>query len=334
MSNIEKIQNNGISNLKDSSILKHFQIIKRVGFGSSGLVYKVYKKSDPSKKVYILKQIPFSESKLDETIKNLQSGKNEAIILSKLACKYIVKYYDSFIDEENNLNILMEYCDNGDLNSYLCKLKKENKILSEEEIWKFFIQISFGLAYIHSKNIIHRDLKPMNIFLTKNNEIKIGDLGIAKLLNSNGNASTCIGTPNYLSPEVCQEKPYNSKGDVWALGCILYEMCTFMKSFNASNPAALILKIINGNYTPLDQVPQGKKYSDDLKKMIELILQKDYLIRPFMENIINSDIFIEKAILYGFEEELNSIRKLYQIKSNLENKNRRFRNCKIIKFKW
>ena len=91
----------------------------------------------------------------------------------------------------------------------------------------------------------------MNIFLTNKNQVKIGDLGVAKLLSTNANANTCIGTPYYLSPEICQEKPYNSKGDVWALGCILYELCTFNKPFIASNPAALILKIINGKYTPL-----------------------------------------------------------------------------------
>jgi len=189
----------------------------------------------------------------------------------------------------------MEYCDSGDLNSFINKLKKEKKYLTEEEIWHYFIQISLGLAYIHSKNILHRDLKPMNIFLTNKNQVKIGDLGVAKLLSANANASTCIGTPYYLSPEICKEKPYNSKGDVWALGCILYELSTFNKPFVASNPAALILKIINGNFTPLSEIQNGQKYSKDLENMITNILQKDYEIRPLMKDIINSKIFIEKA---------------------------------------
>ena len=226
---------------QEAKYIKNFKIIKRIGFGSSGLVYKVTKKDDITNKIYILKQIPYSEPNLEETTKKANSGLNEALILSKLTCKYIVKYYDSFIDSDFNLNIIMEYCDNGDLNTYIQNQKKIKKYLTENEIWNFFIQISLGLAYIHSKKILHRDLKPMNIFLTKKNEIKIGDLGVAKFLSTNSNAVTCIGTPYYLSPEICKEKPYNSKGDVWALGCILYELCTFEKPFSASNPAALIL---------------------------------------------------------------------------------------------
>ena len=313
MSSDQKIksQTNEVEKKKENVYIKDFKIIKRIGFGSSGLVYKVTKKDDPKNQIYILKQIPYSEPNLEETTKKVQSAQNEAIILSKLSCKYIVKYYGSFIDEDYNLNIIMEYCDSGDLNSFICNLKKENKYLTEKEIWFYFIQISLGLAYIHSKNILHRDLKPMNIFLTNKNQIKIGDLGVAKLLSTNTNAQTCIGTPYYLSPEICKEKPYNSKGDVWALGCILYELSTFNKPFVASNPAALILKIINGKYTPLDEVKNGQKYSKELQLMIDNILQKDYLVRPLMKDIINSDIFTEKCMLYGFEEDLRNIKSLY-----------------------
>ena len=309
----EEVQNN------ETMLINDYIIIKRIGFGSSGLVYKVKNKNDPSNKVYILKQIPYSEPNLEETTKKVQSAKNEALILSKLYCKFIVKYYDSFIDRDNNLNIVMEYCDSGDLNSLINKLKKEKQYLSEDEIWYYFIQISLGLAYIHSKNILHRDLKPMNIFLTNKNQVKIGDLGVAKLLNSNANANTCIGTPYYLSPEICKEKPYNSKGDVWALGCILYELCTFNKPFSASNPAALILKIISGNYTPLSEIKNGKKYSEDLEYMINNLLQKDYEIRPLMIDIISSSIFQKRAQLYGFEEDLKNILFLY--KDNNHNHN-------------
>ena len=311
----EAIQKNEIIFIRD------YKIIKRIGFGSSGLVYKVTNKNDPSNKIYILKQIPYSEPNLEETMKKVQSAKNEALILSKLCCKYIVKYYDSFVDSDNNLNIIMEYCDSGDLNSFINKLKKEKKYLTEEEIWHYFIQISLGLAYIHSKNILHRDLKPMNIFLTNKNQVKIGDLGVAKLLSANANASTCIGTPYYLSPEICKEKPYNSKGDVWALGCILYELSTFNKPFVASNPAALILKIINGNFTPLSEIKNGQKYSKDLENMITNILQKDYEIRPLMKDIINSKIFIEKANLYGFKDDLEMIKSLYKDNNNSININ-------------
>ena len=76
----------------------------------------------------------------------------------------------------------------------------------------------------------------MNIFLTKDNKVKLGDLGVAKILESLENFATSkVGTPYYLSPEVCEDRPYNYKSDIWSLGCILYELCTLKHPFEAKN---------------------------------------------------------------------------------------------------
>jgi serine/threonine protein kinase len=102
--------------------------------------------------------------------------------MGKLVHPFIVRYRESFI-EDNTLNIVMEYCDNGDLHNYL---KLQNKRpLKEDKIWRFFIEICVGLEYIHKNKILHRDIKTLNIFMNKNEEIKIGDLGVAKMLTSN-----------------------------------------------------------------------------------------------------------------------------------------------------
>ncbi len=284
--------------------IKNYKIIDRIGVGSFGLVYKVSKYL--SKTFYVLKQIPF-EIKNNNDDKNLKEAKNEALILSKLKNKYVVKYYDNFI-EDKNLNIVMEYCEGGDLETYLNSIKKQNKFLSERNIWKFFIQISLGLFYIHNKKIIHRDMKCSNIFLTKNLNIKIGDLGVAKILKGTLNAHTLIGTPFYLSPEICEEKPYNEKSDVWALGCILYELITFKKPYNAKNQAALFFKITNGNYEP---IPNHLKYSKELKKMVDLLLEKNYIHRPFMKDILENGSFVEKAKKLNLYDDLIIILSLY-----------------------
>ena len=183
----------------------------------------------------------------------------------------------------------MEYCERGDLSSFLKEYKQKNKYLSENIIWKFFIQISLGLAYI---------------FLTKNLDVKIGDLGVAKILQNTLHAYTFIGTPFYLSPEICEEKPYNEKSDVWALGCILYELCTFKHPYNAKNQPALFLKIISGNYDPIGD---NYNYSNDLKKMIESLLEKNYINRPSMKEIIVKSIFIEKANKLGLFNDVMEI---------------------------
>lgn len=165
--------------------------------------------------------------------------------MGKLSHPFIVSYRSSFI-ESNTLNIVMEYCRNGDLAQYL---KMQNKKpLPENKIWKFFLQICLGLQHIHNNRILHRDIKTLNIFLGQDEEVKIGDLGVAKMLSSNDFAMTMVGTPFYLSPELCEEKPYNEKSDIWALGCLLYELCTYRHPFEAQNQGALILKIIRGKY--------------------------------------------------------------------------------------
>ena len=276
-----------------------YQIIKeRIGAGSYATVYKVQRKID--KQILVLKKIPFYQN---ENKANIEDAKNEARILKQLEYKYIVKCFDSF-EENNSLNIVMEYCERGDLSSFLKEYKQKNKYLSENIIWKFFIQISLGLAYIHHHKILHRDLKTLNIFLTKNLDVKIGDLGVAKILQNTLHAYTFIGTPFYLSPEICEEKPYNEKSDVWALGCILYELCTFKHPYNAKNQPALFLKIISGNYDPIGD---NYNYSNDLKKMIELLLEKNYVNRPSMKEIIVKSIFIEKANKLGLFNDVMEI---------------------------
>jgi NIMA (never in mitosis gene a)-related kinase len=255
--------------------LREYILKEKLGTGSYGVVYKVQKRTDKS--FYVLKQI--SLFNMNKT--QIEEVKNESKILSSLNSLFIVKYYDSFI-ESNNLNIIMEYCDAGDLANLLNQQMKTGKFLPEDKVWRFFIQISCGLAYIHNQKILHRDLKTLNIFLTKEEKVKIGDLGVAKVLNQTNFARTFIGTPYYLSPEICEEKPYNDKSDIWALGCILYEMTTFKHPFNATNQGALVLKILRGKYDPIS----NKDYSIDLKKMVDKLLERNHFKRPSISEII------------------------------------------------
>mmetsp|Transcript_2907 Transcript_2907/g.374 ORF Transcript_2907/g.374 Transcript_2907/m.374 type:complete len:129 (+) Transcript_2907:262-648(+) len=128
----------------------------------------------------------------------------------------------------------MEYCPKGDLSTMLHN--QMGRLLSENKIWLFFIKMCIGVEYLHSLNILHRDIKSMNVFLSNDDDIRIGDLGVAKVLNNSAAfAHTMVGTPYYLSPELCEERPYNVKSDIWALGCVLYELCTLRPPFEATN---------------------------------------------------------------------------------------------------
>ena len=276
-------------------MIRNYQIIEKIGKGTFGIVYKVKKFNEPL--IYVIKQISL-EGLTDFQINQVYS---EVKILSLIKSKYVVKYYESFL-EENNLNIVMEYCDNGDLCNYLKEQQMKNKPLKEDLIWKIFIKITLGLTTIHKMKILHRDLKTLNIFLKKNMEIKIGDLGVAKELNQASFANTIIGTPFYLSPEMCEDKPYNQKSDIWALGVILYELCTFRHPFNASNHAALILKIMTANPDPILAC-----YSSNLQKIVNWLLEKQIEKRPYCWDILNMKIVGEKAKMLGLYHEIINV---------------------------
>jgi len=280
-------------------MIREYVIEKKLGVGTYGVVYLVSKKIKISptknKEYYVIKQISLFGLNSSE----IKEVKSEASILSQIKSIYIVKYLDSF-EENNNLNIVMEYCDGGDLEQLISNKKKFP--LEEELIWKLFIQITLGLTALHNLKILHRDLKSSNIFLTKDLKVKIGDLGVAKKLSRGNFAKTIIGTPYYLSPEICEEKPYNEKSDIWALGCILYELCTFNHPFDAKSQGALVLKILNSNPAPI-----RKTYSDNLQKLLDIILEKNLNKRPSCKTILRLPYIIEKVKKFGMIEQYKNI---------------------------
>ena len=277
-------------------MIKDYIIKEIIGKGTYGTVYKVQEKN--TNNIYALKQISLEGL----SPKEISEVNQEIKILSSIKSDFVVKYYNSF-EEKNIINIIMEYCDGGDLNDFLKEKKNEGKKLDEDLIWKIFIKITIGLGDIHKKNILHRDLKTLNIFLTKSLEIKIGDLGVAKVLSKGSLAKTVIGTPYYLSPEICEEKPYNDKSDVWALGCILYELCTFKHPFEARSQGALILKILNRKPDPIDS-----RYSVDLSNLIDLLLDKKSENRPTCEEILKYKVLnkVKSFDLYEYIKKLDS----------------------------
>ncbi|VDO14996.1 unnamed protein product, partial [Rodentolepis nana] len=200
--------------------------------------------------------------------REIDESRKEISVLAKLNHPNIVKYCHSF-EESDAIYIIMEYCDGGDLYT---KINSQKGVLfAEDEILDWFVQISLAVKHIHDHMILHRDIKSQNIFLTSKGRIKLGDFGIAKILkNTFDLARTCIGTPYYLSPEICENKPYNNKSDIWALGCVLYELTTLKHPFDAGNIKSLVLKIISGRYPPI-----SPKYSIDLRNLISKLFQRN-----------------------------------------------------------
>uniref|UniRef100_A0A2K5QRS5 non-specific serine/threonine protein kinase n=1 Tax=Cebus imitator TaxID=2715852 RepID=A0A2K5QRS5_CEBIM len=145
--------------------------------------------------------------------------------------------------------------------------------------------------YLHEKHILHRDLKTQNVFLTRTNIIKVGDLGIARVLENHCDmASTLIGTPYYMSPELFSNKPYNYKSDVWALGCCVYEMATLKHAFNAKDMNSLVYRIIEGKLPPMP-----RDYSPELAELIRTMLSKRPEERPSVRSILRQP-YIKRQI--------------------------------------
>lgn len=130
----------------------------------------------------------------------------------------------------------MDYAEKGDLSKKIKEAKINGETFDHQQIFDWFCQLSLALKHIHAKKVLHRDLKCQNIFLTKDNKVKLGDFGISKVLESTHDfAKTSLGTPYYLSPEVCMGQRYDYKSDTWMLGCILYEMCTLRRPFEGES---------------------------------------------------------------------------------------------------
>uniref|UniRef100_A0A674ICX4 Protein kinase domain-containing protein n=1 Tax=Terrapene triunguis TaxID=2587831 RepID=A0A674ICX4_9SAUR len=147
----------------------------------------------------------------------LPQVEREIELHSHLSHRHVVGFHRHFADRDN-IYMILEYCSHKSLAHIL----KARKTLTEPEVRYYLRQIIAGLRYLHQQGIIHRDLKLSNFFLTKNMQVKIGDLGLATRDEQAGRRRGVVcGTPNYLAPEVIAKKGHSFQSDIWALGCIM-----------------------------------------------------------------------------------------------------------------
>ncbi|XP_031429352.1 serine/threonine-protein kinase Nek8 isoform X1 [Clupea harengus] len=263
--------------------MEKYEKIKVVGRGAFGIVHLCRRRSDGA--LVILKEIPVEQMTRDERL----AAQNECQVLKLLNHPNIIEYYENFL-EDKALMIAMEYAPGGTLADYI--QKRCNSLLDEDTILHFFVQILLALYHVHNKLILHRDLKTQNILLDKHQMIvKIGDFGISKILVSKSKAYTVVGTPCYISPELCEGKPYNQKSDIWALGCVLYELASLKRAFEAANLPALVLKIMSGTFAPISD-----RYSPELRQLILNMLNLDPSKRPQLNEIMAHPICIRPLL--------------------------------------
>nr|XP_041570428.1 serine/threonine-protein kinase Nek11 isoform X5 [Taeniopygia guttata] len=276
----------------DAVIARRYTIQRKLGNGSFGSVYLVNDRKAKREELKVLKKISVGDLKPNETVEaNL-----EAQLLSRLDHPAIVKFYASFV-ERDSFCIITEYCEGGDLDFKIQEYKDSGKMFTQSQIIDWFIQLLLGVNYMHERRILHRDLKAKNIFL-KDNLLKIGDFGVSCLLMSSCDlATTLTGTPYYMSPEVLKHQGYNTKSDIWSLGCILYEMCCMNHAFSGQNFLSVVLKIVEGETPSLPD-----RYPSKLNAVLCRMLSKNPSFRPAAAEILKSPYIDEqlKKIQYKF----------------------------------
>ena len=320
---IFSVEHNGRIELDSPELLKKYGEKKqRLGINMHSSVEKSNKTRQLlADQAYVIKEIDVSILPQHAALEAME----EIAIMAEVDSHFMVGYYDSFITEQT-ICIIMEYCQHGDLCHAIKKQK--GKYFPNNFLWKVFIHICLGMHYLHARNVIHRDIKSLNVFLTKDNSAKLGDFGNIKRVKdkkeedaspttalneeSKGLASIGeetneseaidgdaqgqdsgyqrVGTPYYLAPELWKKKPQSKASDIWALGVVLYEMCSHKYPYDAANIEELEEKVCTQKYNP---IPQG--VTKDFNMIIKQCLQRKPENRASIDEIIFSEDFQNKA---------------------------------------
>ncbi|KAG9257753.1 kinase-like domain-containing protein [Emericellopsis atlantica] len=283
-----------------------YDTLEKIGHGSFGIIRKVRRKADG----FIMCRKEISYQRMSQ--KEREQLHAEFQILSHLRHTNIVAYYHrEHLKLSQDLHLYMEYCGNGDLGRVIKDLQHKGQRAPENFVWSVFTQLSLALYRCHygvnppevgtnvlgltqgtthgapkvpagTMTILHRDLKPENVFLDEDNSVKLGDFGLSKMIKSHDFASTYVGTPFYMSPEICAAEKYTLKSDIWSLGCIIYELCSREPPFNAKTHFQLVQKIKEGKVAPLPEM-----YSAELNAVIKDCLRVNADRRPDTAQLLN-----------------------------------------------
>ena len=296
---------NKLRNMRATTI-KDFKKEKIIGKGSFGSVYLVRRIAD--NQIYALKTVILD--KLNK--KEQENSVNEVRILASINHPNVIGYKEAFWeDKTSSLNIVMEYANDGDLQSKIIKMRNEGGFFKESLIWEYSIQMIEGLKALHDKKIMHRDLKSANIFLFKeNHQCKLGDMNVSKVIKEKV-LLTQTGTPYYASPEVWRDEPYSYKSDLWSIGCVIYELCELHPPFKGKDLDELFEDVCKGDPQRINKI-----YSNDLWNMIMMLLQVD------VEKRVDCNLFLKSKLIRQKIQEMKNNPNIYNLQGiNLETEN-------------
>ncbi|CAL7950801.1 unnamed protein product [Xylocopa violacea] len=258
--------------------MEKYEVLRQVGEGSFGQVYKAKKRSDGEMVAFKVIR------KRGRSLKELKSLRQECEIQRHLHHPNIVQMLDSF-ETENEIVVVTEYADK-ELYEILGKAGR----LSEQRAQVIACDLVSALYYLHSNRVLHRDLKPQNVLLESNGVAKLCDFGFARSMSTGTHVLTSIkGTPLYMAPELIEERPYDHNADLWSLGCIVYELVVGSPPFQTTSILHLVRLI------RFEAIKWPDYISQTCKNFLQGLLQKDpsqrltwpaLLDHPFVQNRI------------------------------------------------
>eukprot|EP00443_Scrippsiella_acuminata_P022112 CAMPEP_0115188242 /NCGR_PEP_ID=MMETSP0270-20121206/10908_1 /TAXON_ID=71861 /ORGANISM="Scrippsiella trochoidea, Strain CCMP3099" /LENGTH=746 /DNA_ID=CAMNT_0002601415 /DNA_START=133 /DNA_END=2373 /DNA_ORIENTATION=+ len=259
--------------LQPGQVISGHEIIKPLGKGKFSIVYMAKRLSDGF--MCALKKINIFDMLQP---KQREKCLKEVRILQSLDHPNIVKLLEAIV-EQNELLIIVDWAEKGDLKRIIRKAQANETHFKEPQIWEYSKQLAGALDHMHSKRVMHRDIKPANIFVAQDGSLKLGDLGLGRLMSSETlEAFSKVGTPLYMSPEVLHGAGYDMKSDVWSLGCVMYELVMLRSPFKSEQQLSLydlFVRISKGQYPPLSET-----CSQEFRDLVDMTLRLEAVKRP------------------------------------------------------
>ncbi|CCW72222.1 unnamed protein product [Phytomonas sp. Hart1] len=268
---------------------------KLIGTGSFGEAWLVERSLD--RQIFVAKTVDLSRM----SSRDCNYAYSEIKCLSNNDHPNIIKYIED-TKENDQLLIIMEFADSGDLDREIKRRAVNFRYFQEHEALFLFIQLCLSIDHIHSRKMLHRDIKSANVLLTSTGLIKLGDFGFSHQYDDTVSgvvANTFCGTPYCLAPELWSNQRYSKKADIWSLGVVLYEIMALKRPFNSTNMKGLMAKILNVDY---DLLPEN--FSQEFRDVVRQILVSDASERPTVH-----DIFRFPYIYEGLKVFMHTIKK-------------------------
>ena len=226
-----------------------YEVLEELGQGAMSIVYKA---RDPKiDRLLAIKTIRFSDEFEEDRLQEIKDRFfREAQIAGKLSHPSIVAIYD--VGEDHDMAyIAMELLDGNDL-THFCRL---DNLLPAKRVINIISAVAGALGYAHSRQVVHRDIKPANIMLLENDQVKVADFGIARVMSSSKTQTGIIfGTPNYMSPEQAVGKKVDGRSDLFSMGAVFYELLTGRRPFAGDSMTAVLYAVSNTEYVPPNEI--------------------------------------------------------------------------------